>query len=52
MPKEPAKLINDHDWHSLVIPVPKPYAGTMLKHYMLLFEDGIREIVFTNIYFV
>ena len=52
MPKEPAKLINDHDWHSLVIPVPKPYAGTMLKHYMLLFEGDIREIVFTNIYFV
>ena len=52
IPKEPAMLINDHDWHSLVIPVPKPYAGTMLKYYMLLFEDDIREIVFTNIYFV
>ncbi|MCX5816169.1 MAG: PilT/PilU family type 4a pilus ATPase [Proteobacteria bacterium] len=52
MPNEPAKLMNDHDWHSLVIPVPKPYAGTMLKYYMLLFEDDIREIVFTNIYFV
>lgn len=52
MPKGPAKLINDNNWHSLVIPVPKLYAGTMLKYYMLFFEDDIREIVFTNIYFV
>jgi len=52
MPKEPAKLINDSDWHSLVIPIPKLYAGTIVKHYMLLFENNIREIVFTNIYFV
>jgi len=50
--KEPAKLINDSDWHSLAIPIPKPYAGKALKHYTLLFEDDISEIVFTNIYFV
>jgi twitching motility protein PilT len=50
--KEPAKLINDNDWHSLAIPIPKPYVGKALKHYTLLFEDDIREIVFTNIYFV
>lgn len=52
LPKEPAKLISDGDWHSLAIPIPKQYAGTMLKYYMLLFEHDIREMALKNIYFV
>jgi twitching motility protein PilT len=52
IPNIPLELIKDGEWHTLTIPVSKVYSGRMVKCYMLLFDNDIKEIAFNNIYFV
>jgi hypothetical protein len=52
IPEVPVELTKDGDWHTLTIPIPEGYTGKEIKHYMLLFDNNIKEIVFNNINFI
>ena len=52
IPEVPVELTKDGDWHTLTIPIPEGYKGKEIKHYMLLFDNNIKEIVFNNINFI
>jgi twitching motility protein PilT len=51
LPNEFAKLTGDGKWHALALSIPQTYRGKVVKYYMLLFDDGIREILFSQISF-
>lgn len=51
IPKTPLELVKDGDWHIIMLPIPKFYAGKPVKYYTLLFDSNIREIVLRNINF-
>ncbi len=51
IPMKPLNLIADGNWHTLILPIPKIYQGKAVRYFMLLFDCGIKEVIFNNMRF-
>lgn len=51
LPKSPYELVNDGEWHSVAIPIPKIYEVITVRYYFMFFDKNINVIEFANIHF-
>jgi twitching motility protein PilT len=51
IPQSPVYLIADGNWHTLTLPIPKIHQRKAVRYFMLLFDNDVKEAVFSGIRF-